>query len=68
MHTLEKRQFLWAVKPFFWDNNKKYYKFLRFFLFIKKTKQNKNKISPFIQTVSHEDNLFKMSQPVFLEK
>ena len=31
-------------------------------------KKKKNKISTFIQTVSHEDNLLKMSQPVFLEK
>ena len=74
MHTLEKRQFLWAVKPFFWDNNEKYYNCLRFFLLIKKNKtkkkkkKKKNKISPVIQTVSHEDNLLKMSQPVFLEK
>ena len=38
------------------------------YLYKKKQKTKKNKISTFIQTVSHEDNLLKMSQPVFLEK
>ena len=38
------------------------------FSYLYNKKKKKKKISTFIQTVSHEDNLLKMSQPVFLEK
>ena len=38
------------------------------FSYLYKKTNKQNKISTFIQTVSHEDNLLKMSQPVFLEK